>query len=584
MKLNTVNKTLFSTLIGCLILLFTTSTSAQKNHYPKTDFRSPLNIPLHLAGNFGELRGNHFHSGIDIKTNGKEGYRVYAAESGYVSRIKISPWGYGTALYITHPNGYTTVYAHLQKLSGKIGEYVKAAQYKKESFEIQLYPKADELPVTKGDVVALSGNSGGSTAPHLHFEIRDNRNSHPMNVLKFGFDIKDTIAPKLKSVAIYPLDATSSVNGSSKTKWEKALPSSKGYSMNNKEIPTVHGAIGFGIEGNDYLNAEPNPCGFYSVDLFVDDVKLYSHSLDHYGFDETRYINSLIDYDRKARLGRKVQRSYLQPNNKLSIYKNLQNKGVYDFNDNNIHTIKYIVKDTYGNESVLNFKVQSISNPKQLPLKIDSSFTKKFNFDLANFHSTKDFSVNIPKGALYDNVNFSYSSSPAVKNGLSNIHHVHKRATPLHKSMTIAIAPTVEIPSKLKSKVVIVRTNKTGKIKKSEGGKWVENKMSMTTKYFGNFRLSVDTVKPTIRPINIKNGKNLSKQANIKVTMSDNIAGVKYYRATINGKWILMEYDGKKGLLTYTFDEHCPAGENEFKLVVTDGRQNTAVYKAKFVR
>jgi hypothetical protein len=205
-------------------------------------------------------------------------------------------------------------------------------------------------------------------------------------------------------------------------------------------------------------------------------------------------------------------------------------------------------------------------------------------FDKDNHFVTADLSVIIPKNALYDDLYFEYTMSKPVKNGLSNIHHIHNELTPLHKSITVAIAPTVKIPKNLKSKVIIVRTNKGGEIRKSEGGKWVGDKMSMTTKEFGNFRLSVDTVKPYIRPINIYNNKNMRNNQTLVVAMSDNIAGVKYYKGTINGKWILMEYDGKRGRLTYTFDEHYPKGKNEFKFVVTDGRQNTAVYKANFVR
>ena len=160
--------------------LFFISVSMAQNSYPQDYFQSPLEIPLILSGTFAELRSNHFHSGLDIKTQQQSGLKVMAAASGFVSRIKVSHFGYGKALYITHPNGYTTVYAHLQNFNPEIDAYIKHRQYKNESYEIELFPKAGELLVNNGDIVAYSGNTGGSGGPHLHFEIR-NKQEHPMN-------------------------------------------------------------------------------------------------------------------------------------------------------------------------------------------------------------------------------------------------------------------------------------------------------------------------------------------------------------------------------------------------------------------
>jgi len=236
--------------------------------YPKDYFRSPLDIPLLLSGNFGELRNNHFHSGLDIKTQGVEGQKVYAVADGFVSRIRIMPIGYGKIIYITHPNGYTSAYAHLQQFKGELAKEVKRYQYANETFEMDYYPPDTLLKVKKGDVVALSGNSGSSGGPHLHFEIRETVSEYAVNPLLFGFDIKDDVKPVIKSISVFPLNDTSYVNNRNATQEFGIIGSNGNYQLSNNVIITAYGQIGVGINTYDQQSGASNQNGVYSIMLF----------------------------------------------------------------------------------------------------------------------------------------------------------------------------------------------------------------------------------------------------------------------------------------------------------------------------
>ena len=261
--------------------------------YPKDYFRKPLDIPLILSGTFGELRSNHFHSGLDIKTQKRTGLKILASAEGYVSRIKISHWGYGKALYITHPNGYTTVYGHLKKFSPEIEEYVKKRQYEKESFVIQLFPKSDELKVEKGELIAFSGNSGSSGGPHLHYEIRD-ANAKPINPMYFGIDIADTKKPEVRAGVVYSFGDTSHVNQSNSIKNLVLKKQTDGSLLANKI--TAYGTIGFGINAIDRQDGALNHNGIFDLEMKVNGTTVYHHSVNTFSFSESRYINSLVDF------------------------------------------------------------------------------------------------------------------------------------------------------------------------------------------------------------------------------------------------------------------------------------------------
>ena len=550
--------------------------------YPQDYFMMPLpDSVLYLAGNFGELRNNHFHSGIDIKTNGVEGLNVFAIADGYVSRIKVSSTGYGYALYITHPNGYVSVYGHLQCYIGNIAKYVLTKQYEKKMFEVDLYLTPDELPVTKGDIIALSGNSGASGGAHLHFEIRDAVTEEIINPLLFGFNIKDNIPPIIKSISIYPLDSSGYVNYQSTFKTFSAFGSGGGkYTLGKNPLITVYGNIGFAFDGIDRLNTQDNQCGIYSAELYIDSQLVYSHELEKFQFDKTRCINSHIDYERYIKTHVRAQKCFVDYNNQLGIYTNLTNYGKCNFNDNTMHNVLLIAMDAYGNSSQLSFKIQSkhilMVNPKN---KVEPNYVATFPFGKENWYATDDFKITIPANLLYDTLQFEYYKGDTLSGFQSALHHVHNIYTPAHSYFTISIK--TDVPEKYQSKAVITLVNEAFYYK-SVGGTYHDGWVTSKTREFGNYSVKIDSIPPKINPINIYNNKNIGYQASIKASITDNLSGIKSYNAYIDDKWTLMIYDLKYNSLTLNLDPALSKGKHTFKLIVEDQCSNVKEYSAVF--
>jgi hypothetical protein len=568
-------------LFTVVVLMEVNATYAQaESKYPKNYFRSPLDIPMSLSGNFGEIRPNHFHSGIDLRTNGREGLNTYAVADGYVSRIKVSPYGYGKALYITHPNGYVSVYGHLRAYNGAIEEYVKKAQYEKELFEVELFPAKDEIKVTKGQVIGFTGNTGSSGGPHLHFEIRDEKTEQPINPLYFGFIVPDTVKPRIKSVAVYPLEENSTVNGKQRPKIIKVSYANGKHTLKPADSVTVSGAVGFAVETFDGENNSPGPNGVHRVELHVDGSKVYSHVFETFAFDQTRYVNAHIDYPEKRASGQALQRSFLLKNNKLGIYHEVANRGVISFTDSAYHKVKYILSDINGNTTVLEMKVKS-KPPRTAKLVYLADIEKKFDCMKESNFASDDIKVNIPANALYEDIEFRCSKSKdTLKGAIAPTHHVHDPDVPLHLPCTIMIK-TKPIAHSLQSKALVVSLNEK---RSSEGGEYLDGWVTAQVKSFGKFTVMLDTIAPSIAPVNIAPGKVLTKARTISVKISDNLSGIKKYRATVDGKWILMEYEPKQSMLYYTFDEKVGSGQHTFNLEVTDAKGNTAKYEAKFRR
>ncbi len=547
---------------------------------PKNYFRPPVNIPLFLAGNFGELRPNHFHSGIDIKTQGKQGLNVYATADGFISRIKISPWGYGNVLYIDHPNGYTTVYAHLKKFKGKIAAAVKKYQYKHKSWEIDWYPSDTLLPVKKGDIIALSGNTGGSTAPHLHFEIRETKSEFPVNPLLFGFNIKDNIKPTIKSIAVFPLNDTSFVNGKNILQRFFVVGFNGVYHLKLTTPIRVYGEIGVGIETIDRLNGMPNRNGIYTIQLTKNNEIIYRSAMKKFSFDNVRAVNSLIAYKYYLKKKIRFQRSYVAPNNKLSIYKKVKNHGIIDAALKNKIPLKYVVTDSYGNKSVLNFALTGASvipKTKIIKTKIDTVFS----YLDSNYFKSKNVAVSIPKNALFDNLAFQFSVGATIKGALTPLYKIHNDFTPLAKPITVAIK-VGRLSERLRAKATIVAFDYKNRYY-ARGGTWRNNTLITSAKTFGNYTVMLDTIPPTIKPLNIFNNKNMAKNTEIAVKIADNLSGIKSYVGTIDGNWILMQYEAKKAKLFYLFD-NITKGKHIFELILTDAVGNETKVSIPFTR
>lgn len=557
-----------------LFFCLTTVLSAQQNQYPSDYFGSPLGIPLLLSGNFGELRTNHFHAGIDIKTNGVEGYKVYAVAEGFVSRIKVQERGYGNVIYITHPNGYTTVYAHLQRLQGAAADSLKSAQYQQQSFTVDLNFTADQLPVKKGETIGLSGNSGGSGGAHLHFEIRETYSEIPVNPLLFNLPIKDNISPYVMGIAIYPKGINSTVNGKEVPNYLKVIKNGNQYKC--VDTIQVNGKIGIGVRAVDYLNNSRNPCGVFDIRLKVNEQEIFAYRTEKISFDESRYINAHCDYRYKKETGKWVHQLFKLPNDGLSAYPIRINDGIIKVEKDSIYNVTVELKDVYGNLSYL--KAVLKGNAKTLNSPFYSSLaTELFSCTTANVFSTDSFKLFIPDSALYEDVEFKYQQV-VNKEHYSNVHAVHQYTTPLHKNANMAILCTK--PMKDSSKAVVIRMNK--KYKSYLTGVHQNGWMRFESRYFGTFMVSEDWTKPVVKNRSIYPGKDVSKQSRITFKIWDSKSGIASYRGEINGQWVLFEYDAKKKQLRYNIDSHVKVGKNQLVLSVKDKVGNENVFKCSF--
>ena len=560
-----------------LILFFFLSTFSS-NIFAQ-DYHPPLDFKMLLSGTFGELRENHFHSGIDIKTEGVEGQKVYAIEDGYVSRIKVSTWGYGKALYITHADGNTSVYGHLKKFNKEIDDYVVEKQYKKEKFEIQLFPQKDKFKIKKGEIIALSGNTGGSAGAHLHFEIRNTKTEHPINPLQFGFDIVDNIKPTINRIKIYPIDGE--VNEKEIEESFSLKRSGEQYTLSGV-TPIVKGKIAFGISTYDQLNNTYNKNGIYSIKLLVNSNLIYHFQMDEFSFEESRFINAHIDYKEKKISHTKYHRCYKLPNNKLSVYQKMIEKGIVNFTDDTTHSVQFEVMDIYKNKSLLSFKIKSITTQiERENSMISPPFSQYFNYMKPNLFKEKNFQLHMEKYSLYEDLNFEYSELDSIEGVFGKIQHCHHDYVSIHKSFVISLK--AEIPKNLKNKVYIAKVDEKGNFWHM-GGSWRNGMLSAKVREFGDFCIIADTIKPNIKGINIYPGKKFNTQTTIKCTISDKESGIKTHRAEIDGKWILMEYDYKKKLLVYEIKDDIEKGKHTFSLVVSDKIGNSTSYIADFIR
>ncbi|MBQ0147049.1 MAG: M23 family metallopeptidase [Flavobacteriaceae bacterium] len=531
--------------------------------YPKTDFINPLEIKNFLAGNFGELRSNHFHSGLDIKTQQKEGLRVLAAGDGYISRINISPTGYGNAIYIDHPNGYTTVYGHLQKFDDVIKEYVRKKQYEQKTFKIELYPEKNELKVTKGQLIALSGNSGGSGGPHLHFEIRDTKTEEPINPFYFGFDIPDTSKPSILGTYIYPIKG-------------KANGATNRITVANGATINAAGQIGFGIKTYDKHNGAENNNGVHQIEVFVNDEPIYTYTASRFSFDETRAINSVCDYSDLMRNNSWVYQAFVKDGNPLRVFSNLQNNGILNVEAGQTYSVKIVSSDYAKNSSTVNFKINGITSTSE---HIETPFSNPIYWNKENSFKSEGVEIFFPKGIFYEDFDLSYKK-------VGTKHHIGDWNFPVHQNFTIALDPSSDIPAAHLEKAIIVRQfQKKGAWKKSfENTELKNGKLIAKVREFGIFSIEIDYTKPTITPLNIKENSQFTKtNGKINFTISDSKSGIKEYNAYIDGKWILAEYDHKIKRLSIDLNaESIEIGEHQLELNVKDEKNNTSTFTTTF--
>ncbi|MBS9768085.1 MAG: M23 family metallopeptidase [Flavobacteriaceae bacterium] len=533
-------------------------------NFPKNYFQKPLDIPLYLSGNFGELRSNHYHSGIDIKTEGKEGYKVYATADGFVSRVKVSPYGYGNAIYISHPNGYTTVYAHLQKFAPKIAKVVRGFQYKIHSFEIDKTLPINKIKVKKGEVIALSGNSGSSGGPHLHFEIRETKSEFPTNPLLYGFPIKDTVQPIIRMLYLYDFRTDSRIA-------YKLVKDGEVYRIENNEIPIVRGKFGIALDMRDYMSETHNYYGIYKLRMYVDDMLQHSFTLNKFSFSESRYINAHIDYELAKKQRRRIHKLFHEPNQKES-FATMMNKGIL-FTDTKSHDVYIEVADAYGNQVGLKFKLQS------QPIAYSESVKNMWYFQNQNTIKQKDFFVEIPAMSLYRNIEKpQLEKRKCPRDSYAPLYHFLDETVPLHKKMRVGVRPK-NLPNSLKNKAFLARKNKNNY--SFVGKRWQGDYLVGKTNVVGDFTVLVDNVAPKI---DLWRGHSFKKTGKLRYKITDNLSGIDSFRGLIDGKWVLFEYDPKKRMIWHTLtSKRIKKGvKHHLVLEVTDACGNKAVRTADF--
>ena len=556
-----------------LLLVVLGKTGVAQEDYKSYGLRPPLNIPLILAGNFAELRKNHFHTGLDIKTKGAEGYRIYAVDSGYVSRINISHWGYGKCIYVDHPNGLTSVYAHLSRFPEKIERYLRSEQFKLQKEVVEIYPDPSHLEVEKGEIIAYSGNTGSSGGPHLHFELRDTKTEHPLNPLMFGFDIKDDIKPTLGYVKAYPLK-----NGKVRGKSAPYLVSTTGGSGNYTVANPikVSGEVGFGVHAIDKLNGANNVCGIYTIALYKNDTIVFMQTMKELDFSTSRYINTHKDYDEYHKHRRSIHKSFIDGNNQLDIYDSLVNNGKILFSGG-AHNMKYVVKDTYGNQSIVKFKViaeKPVVSSAAENFEITYQDTVKIQED--------DFAVVMPDHAVYNELKLDYSSKYG-KDSLAKIHHFQNSKVPVQAYFVMKIK-MAQVAKNHENKAVVVELQNNGKTV-ARGGEFKDGWVETEVRAFGDYTVKLDTVQPTLVPINIVDNKTFpASTKNIKFKIGDNLSGVQKYDVFIDGEWKLANYVPKRALLSLPLDKYnnIAKGEHELKVRVEDERGNVSEKNYKF--
>lgn len=571
---------LFFKFIISSLFIFSVLTHVPKD---KNIFVPPVTIPVQLSSNFGELRIDHFHSGIDIKTQGVTGKEIVSCAEGFIYRITVSPSGFGKALYVKHPSGYSTVYAHLDRFTPAIESYVRAVQYERKSFAVNLFPSKDKFPVGQGELIAYSGNSGSSGGPHLHFEVRESDSELPVNPLLFEIGASDNITPVIEKIAIYPIGKNSFVNNSQSRKIINAKGSQGKFGIAAENEIIVSGRTGFGIKIHDLINGSVNKCAAYSITLEVDSLPVYKYVMDGFPFTDSRYINSHIDYETWVKDNIRIQKAFVLPNDKLSAYKSHLNRGIYNFNDDQLHKIRIIVTDAHNNKSTVSFNVRSVKDKPQKIAAASENTLSLMPYNRVNRFTTDDISVSIPSGALYDTLAFEYVKKPGTPIMLSDLHSVHNNYTPLHKAYTLQVKPTF-IPAGKESKLLLVKMNDNISKSPVSNSTFTDGFLKADVMSFGNYFVGIDTISPSITAPGLSSGANLAGRKELRIKIKDEFSGIKSYEPTIDGKWALFEYDPKNEVLIYSFDpQYLSKGtKHSLNLKVLDNRDNESNYSCEF--
>lgn len=529
--------------------------------------------PSTIVGNFGEPRKAHFHTGLDFRTNQEEGHVIFAAAGGYISRINVSGAGYGNALYITHPNGYVTVYAHLREFHPKIIRRLRKEQYDRESFSVDFILTPNELPVSKGDTIALSGNTGGSGGPHLHFEIRDTLEK-VYNPLLFGYKLKDNMKPVVGYLKFYPLDSLKY-----RCDGYRVRPILKEgiYQHGAGTIKLNSKSVGFSVNAYDVMNLTDAHTGIYNMTVFEGNKMIYDARFDKLDFNEKRYVCSHTDYKIFMTEGRKAfHKCFVEPGNKCNIYSNVLRAGEIDLTDGKEHHIVVEVTDYNGNISqikmVLKYDPQSVVF-KAKPL----TYTTRFDYDHDNDFSNSSFSVHAAKGCLFDNMFLTYTTSKNTDSfKFSDTHILGSNSDYLFDWVDVSVRAE-NLPSAMHEKALLTVNGS------ALGGKFENGFVKSRTRELGSFVVKIDTTPPKVSPLNITQGRDMRQYRKITLRITDNLSGISDFDTYIDGQWVVTEYDAKTAQLTHWLDMSMLPGEHIFSVIVRDEKKNQNQYSVKFL-
>jgi len=543
----------------------------QKPKYPQNYFRWVTGLKPDIVANMGELRPNHWHMGLDVRTNQVVNQNVYAAADGYISFVGIEPLSWGRWVIIDHPNGLSTLYGHLNDFRDDLEKYVTEHQYKTESWITHLKIPPGRFPVKKGDFIAFSGTTGGSGGPHVHWEIIDTKSGKRLNPTLFGTPIVDNIPPTIVRIAMY--DRSNSVYDQSPAIYPLSK-SSGAYTVAGGVINTNFTKLSFAIQAYDTRNGTNNQDGIYSARLFMDGKEISSFYIDSVDYVDTRYMNAHIDYKMQSTGGSWMQHVSKLPGDLSGVYYDIGNNGIIELKDTDPHDIKIEVADANGNLSTISFKIKnnggtppSVKNYEWLPGRTNT---------LVKSH----FSVTLPMNALYDKMNPNYSSSTsAALNSVSATHKIGETYIPVHSNFEVKIKPNKPIAPENRDRIVIKRTGKNTTVKKAEWkGEWLVAQF----RDFGTFEAFVDNVPPSINSLGSGSVINLNNVKRITFTPTDNY-GIADFRAEVDGKWIRFTND-KGRTWIYNFDNRIKPGEHTLTVTVTDIAGNITKRSWKFVR
>ena len=504
---------------------------------------------------------------------------MYAVADGYVSRIGVSPYGYGNVLYVTHYDGYTTVYAHLQRFKGDIARYVKQNQYKNKKYTSQLYPEKDKFPVKKGDVIAYSGNSGGSGGPHLHFEIRD-ANERPVNPMLFGYKIEDVKRPIVQGVSVYPLGDESTLEGDVDPLFLSVDEGNNGrYGLKESEFIHGNGEFSFGICTYDFVGTSTNKDGPYYYELYLDDELAFQVEADCFSYSEQRYVNSLLDYRHYKEKKSSYVRTETDPNNNLRMIK--KKNGKVTVAEGDTVNVCFKISDYVGNSSTASFKLVGVAPVEvERPMRRRSEYFVKADGSLNNNITIDDFNVSMEDGTLFRD-EWIQTGHRDEAGCCSRVYRFGDEGMTTFKKFTVRIRPDEKWASN--SKLYIASIDKNGKVS-SLGGKMKDGWMEVKTHTMGEYAVKVDSVAPTVKASNFKDGQSVAKLKSLRFKISDDMTGIETYNIYLDDVWVLGQYDAKNNLLYYEFDEKMKKGTNNVKVVVTDGVGNKKTLKVKVVK